>query len=135
MRLRITAKHTELTDSLKSFAEEKADRLLKFFDRSAHAQLILSPDFVGRRKAEGLKEEDVAEPDGRPDDSAAPSGHVATAELIMSLPGEKKPLVAHARGENYRASIDMVLDKMERQLAKHKEKRKDHRHRGPSEAQ
>ena len=130
MRLRIVAKHTELSESLKKFAQEKAEKLEKHFDRVTQAQLILSPDFVAKRPtadADAGVGDDVTEPGERHDDSDDASGHVGTAELILNVPGEKKPLVAHARGENFRAAIDLVLDKMERQLTKHKEKRQDHR--------
>ena len=46
MRLNIVCKNAELTDELKVFAQEKIDRLEKFFDGVMKAQLILSPDFV-----------------------------------------------------------------------------------------
>lgn len=136
MRLRIVGKHMELSDSLRDFAQEKLDRLEKHFDRVTQAQLILSPEFNAKRGA-GTTEAaaDVAEPPEpmeRSEDAAEASGHCASAELILNVPGGG-PLVARARGENYRAAIDMVLDKMERQVAKSRDKLRDRRQaRGPS---
>ena len=136
MRLRIVAKHIELSESLKKFAQEKTGRLEKYFEGVTQAQMILSNDFVGRRGGNdqgGMPEpedsDEIAEPAERQEHAPAPSGHCAAAELILNIPGERKPLVARARGENTRSAIDLALDKMERQLTKHKEKRREHRQR------
>ena len=141
MRLRIVAKHTELSETLRQFAQEKIARLERYFDGVTQAQLILSPDFVARRGAQDqggacdsaeADVDEVAEPAERPEGAQAASGHVAAAELLLRLPRERKPLVARARGESFTAAIDLVLDKMERQLTKSKEKRRERRQaRGP----
>jgi putative sigma-54 modulation protein len=133
VRLRIVAKHTELTEPLKEFAHEKIEKLEKYFDRISQAQLILSPDFVARRGSEdqgggdAAAADEMTEPGQRPESEEHASGHLAAVELLVTVAGERKPLVARARGESFQAAIDLVLDKMERQLTKSKEKRRERR--------
>jgi ribosomal subunit interface protein len=135
VRLRIVAKHTELTEPLKEFAHEKIEKLEKYFDRISQAQLILSPDFVARRGSEdqgggdtaAVDTDEMTEPGQRPESEEHASGHLAAVELLLTVAGERKPLVARARGESFQAAIDLVLDKMERQLTKSKEKRRERR--------
>jgi ribosomal subunit interface protein len=91
------------------------------------AQVILSPDFV--TAGTPAVDEGDAEPAARVEKPAAASGHVAAAELVLTL-SHGAPLVARARGENFRAAIDIAADKVERQLRKHKEKLRDRRSRG-----
>lgn len=144
MRIQMTGRRMELTDSLKAFAKEKIGRLAKYYDGIIKAQLILSPDFVARgsaRRNEKLDPQDVdtktdaaerqaaelAEPEGRPRTLPEVSGRVVSAELVLTVRRERAPFVARARGESCQAAIDIVVDKMERQLCKHKEKLADKR--------
>jgi len=128
LRLQIVCRNAELTEDLKAFAQEKIDRLEKYFDGVMKAQLILSPDFV--TSGTPAADEGDAEPAQRVEKPAVASGHVAAAELVLTL-SHGAPLIARARGESFRAAIDMVADKVERQLRRHKEKLRDRRSRGP----
>ena len=127
MRLNIVCKNAELTGELKAFAQEKIDRLERFFEGVMKAQLILSPDFVTAGQPAADKGDD--EPAHRVEKPADASGHVAAAEIVLTL-SHGDPLVARARGDNFQAAIDMAADKVERQLRRHKEKLRDRRSRG-----
>ncbi len=127
MRLKIVCKNAELTEDLKAFAQEKIDRLERFFEGVMKAQVILSPDFV-TTGTPGADEGD-SEPAPRAEKTGDATGHVATAELVLTVT-HGAPLVARARGENFRAAIDIAADKVERQLRRHKEKLRDRRSRG-----
>ena len=48
-------------------------------------------------------------------------GHDASVELVMGVRGGK-PLVCHSREQDLYAAIDVVLDKAETVLTRHKEK-------------
>lgn len=50
-------------------------------------------------------------------------------EFIVHL-RRGRPLVAKASGESFAALVDLLLDRMEAQLRKHKEKRKDRKGNG-----
>ena len=127
MRLNIVCKNAELTGELKAFAQEKIDRLERFFEGVMKAQLILSPDFV--TAGQPAADEGDAEPAHRVEKPADASGHVAAAEIVLTL-SHGDPLVARARGDSFQAAIDMAADKVERQLRRHKEKLRDRRSRG-----
>jgi putative sigma-54 modulation protein len=127
LRLKIVCKNVELTDELKAFAQEKIDRLEKFFDGVMKAQLILSPDFV--TAGVPAVDEGDSEPAQRLEKPGDVSGHVAAAEIVLTL-SHGDPLVAHGRGDSFQAAIDIATDKVERQLRRHKEKLRDRRSRG-----
>jgi len=140
LRLSIAARHAELSEEIRAFANEKVERLGRHFDRLTEVQLILSAGFVAKRPdggdspvetcADG-EDGDVAAPPGddvatrRRDrvrsDAGDVTGRVATAELVVTVPREQ-PFVANARGENFQAAIDLAVDKMDRQLRRHKER-------------
>lgn len=50
---------------------------------------------------------------------------VQTAEATVNIPGHK--LFASSDGEDLYAAIDGLIDKLDRQVIKHKEKMKNHR--------
>ena len=137
MRLQISARHAEVPQDVKTIAEEKVRRLGRYFDHVIQAQLILSPDFKARRgsndhgarRAEEAGEGGEKVPTSRAEKSEDTHGHVATAELLLTVPHEHKPLVAHAVGESFRSAIDIVVDKMDRQLRKYKGKLRRRRQR------
>lgn len=92
MNISVHGRHLEITDAIKDYAEKKASKVEKFFERIGNVQMVL--DIEG-------------------------DNHV----VEMIVPVSKGPtligVVAHS---NMYASIDMVVDKLERQLTKYKEK-------------
>ncbi len=100
MQVSVTGRHIELSPELRSYAESKAGKLDRFYDRLRVVEVIL---------------------DGE--------GNGFEAEIIAK--GKRKSVfVAKERGEDMYAAVDLVIDKIERQLKRHKEKMRDHKHPG-----
>jgi putative sigma-54 modulation protein len=96
MQLNLTGHHVEITDPLRSYVNEKMDKLERHFDHVTNVHVVLSVEKL-RQKAEA----DV---------------HVSGAELF-----------AEATSEDMYAAIDSLIDKLDRQIIKHKEKIGAHR--------
>lgn len=91
MKLTITGRHIDITDAIRSYAEEKVQKLDRF-DKISRVQLTMN--------AEGDRQ---------------------IAELIVSAPPGKQIVITEQTQDMY-ASIDKAIDRLERQLRKHKEK-------------
>jgi ribosome hibernation promoting factor len=96
MQVKVTGRHMSVTDAMKSYADEKARKLVKFFDRIQEIRVIL--DFEGSRP---------------------------TVECIVDVE-HADDFVAHETHDDVYAAIDAVSDKLERQLRRHKEMIKEH---------
>ncbi len=142
MRVVISARHTHLSEKAKAYAREKIEKLERFDGRVTQAELVLDAEFHGKRDGTTVEsrhsntsgagdapsEYEGQEPPPRPEKPEDCTGDVRAAELIVSVTREHAPFVARADGENLYAAVDLVVDKMERQLRKNREKLKD-RHR------
>ncbi len=98
MQINVTGRHVDITDSLKSYVENKFQRLERHFEHINNTHVILSVE-KERQKAEATV-------------------HVNRGNLF-----------ADNEQEDMYAAIDGLIDKLDRQLKKHKEKLTDH-HRG-----
>lgn len=98
MRIAITERHTSVTAAVKEYATEKAGKLVRFYDRISSIDIIL---------------------DGAHDQ--------AGVEMIVRVDGAED-FVAHESSGDYFAGVDMVLDKLERQITRHKEKQRNRKH-------
>ncbi len=98
----VTGRHVDVSNKIRSYAEEKASKLPRFFDRVQAINVILE------------KERDQM-----------------SVEMIVLAAGTPN-FVAKEVGPDAHACIDLLVDKMERQLTKHKEKLKNHKHSGHS---
>ncbi|WP_372987586.1 ribosome hibernation promoting factor [Marinobacter sp.] len=98
MQLNISGHHVELTPSLKDYVTEKFDKLERHFDHISNCQVTLEVEKV-RQIAEGTL-------------------HVAGGGEIH----------AKAEDEDMYAAIDALIDKLDRQVLKHKEKNVDRMH-------
>lgn len=103
MRIRVTGRHVEVTDEVRGYVEAKANKLPRFYDRIHEIEVILDHE----------------------------SGQF-TAEMIVRT-DHKHTFVASEVGPDTFALVDQVVDKLERQLTKHKEKLRNHRPDGKSE--
>lgn len=92
-------RHLEITDAIRDHAEKKAAKVEKFFDRIGNVQMIL--DIEG-------------------------GNHVV--EMIVSVTKGPTLIGVVSQNDMY-ASINMVVDKLERQLTKYKEKLKSRKKR------
>ncbi|MCK4871506.1 MAG: ribosome-associated translation inhibitor RaiA [Phycisphaerales bacterium] len=97
MRIDVSARHMELTDAIGEYADRKAQRLTKYFDRIQLIEIILDQD-----DREFVAETQV---------------HVEHHE----------PFMAKTSGMDIYGCIDDVLDKAVRQISEYKDRLKDHK--------
>lgn len=100
MRIEIIGRQLEITDPIRAYAENKCQRLLKFFDGVQEIEVVLDQERRDRREE-------------------------FTAELILHVV-KHDPIVAKAEGADVYASIDLAIDKASRQLTDHKQKLRTH---------
>ena len=100
MQLNLSGHHVEITDSLRTYVNEKLGKLERHFDHVTNAHVILSVEKMRQK-----------------------------AEATIQITGNE--LFANAENEDMYAAIDALIDKLDRQIRKHKEKVTDHhRHEG-----
>jgi len=99
VKVAVTFRHTEPTEALRKYAEGKIHRIGRFFSRSLDAHVVLSVDSKERQ----------------------------VAEVELHAPGTT--LHGKEETEDLYSSIDLVTDKIERQVKKRKEKIKLSRRR------
>lgn len=98
MQINITARHLEIPEPLKEYTQNKVEKLLRFHDRISSIDVVMEPQ----------------------------AGNVAV-EILVKVDRVHEFVAKEARSEATEA-VDWVVDKLERQLTKHKEKQRDHRH-------
>lgn len=98
MQITISGRHMGISDSLRSYCQEKSERLIRFFDRIQSIEVVL---------------------DGR-------NGQ-HFAEMIVHSEGTQ-PFVAREQHEDAYAAVDLMLDKVERQIRRHKERLRNRKH-------
>ena len=103
MQIIVKGRHGQITDELREYVEEKAGRLPRYYDRIHEIEVILD------RASEQF-----------------------TVEMIVRA-GNKHTFVASETGPDAFALIDLVTEKLERQLTKLKEKNRNHKHDGKPE--
>jgi putative sigma-54 modulation protein len=99
VQIKISARHGHLSEATRQFIHEKAEKLLHFFDRLMMIEVLV----------------DVLEGE-------------CVVEFLVSAE-HKHDFVASERNKDLLAAVDLVLDKLERQVTKYKEKVQDHRRR------
>jgi len=97
LEVTITGKRFHPSEQIKVYAQEKAERLARFFDGIQSVSFTLSRE-----------------------------GDRQQVELIVQA-APKARLVAHESGIDMMAAIDRVIDKAQRQLRRFKDKLKDRR--------
>jgi putative sigma-54 modulation protein len=103
VKVSVTFRHTEPTDALKHYAEEKMHRLGKYFSQPLDAHVVLSVESKERQ----------------------------TAEVELHAHGGM--IHAKEQTEDLYAAIDLVTDNLKRQLKKQKDKIKLEPRRKPPE--
>lgn len=96
MRVRVTSRHVEITEILKEYAVEKAERLGRYFDHLRKVEVILDREGASQFSAEVI--------------ASAVRGQV---------------LVCHTAKRTAMGALDAAVEKMERQLTRYKEKMDD----------
>lgn len=99
MHVLITARHLELTPAAKDYAEQKASKLVKYYDLIQEIEVTIAQ----------------AERNGY---------HV---EMIVNAE-HRNMFVANARGPSIESCVDACHDKLERQLTEHKARHRNRKH-------
>ncbi len=97
MSVSMTFRNMEPSNAIKSYAQEKLDRIRKYFPDPIGAHLVFSCN----------------------------KNHAYVADIQLTLHNGTL-LKAAETSQDMHSSIDLVLDKLEQQLRKHKEKLRDH---------
>ena len=97
MRVKITARHCNISDPVRERAESQMERLTKYHPRVTGADVVFTE--VKR------------------------SRHV---EVILSV-DRGEPVVAQADGEEFRTALDKVVDRLSRRLRRARALQKDHK--------
>jgi putative sigma-54 modulation protein len=98
MQVRVTGRHMGVSDALREFCEQKAERLPRFLDRIQSIEVVVD----GK---DGL--------------------HVV--EMIVHSAGTQ-PFVAHEQHADAFAAVDLLIDKLEEQVRRYKEKHRNRKH-------
>ncbi|MBL8878317.1 MAG: ribosome-associated translation inhibitor RaiA [Phycisphaerales bacterium] len=98
MQVIVSGRHMGVSDALKSYCEEKAGRLTRFFDRIQSIEVVLD-------------------------------GHDGKHEAKMIVHAEgADPFVAHENHSDPYAAVDILLDEIESQVRRHKERLRNRKH-------
>lgn len=97
MQLEVTGQNVDVTQALRAYISEKCERLTRHFDNIISAHWVL--------RLEKLE-------------------HFAEATLHVG--GRTNPIHADAVAEDMYAAIDALIDKLDRQVRRHKDKVTDH---------
>lgn len=104
MQIEITGHNVEVTQALRAYVTEKLERLERHFGNLIGAHVVL--------KLEKIEH---------------------FAEATVSVGGRTNPIHADAIAEDMYAAIDGLIDKLDRQVRRHKDKVTDH-HRADRQA-
>ena len=96
----VSSRHMDVTEPLKNYAEQKTDKLHKYYDRIQEIEVILDSVKAGVR-----------------------------VEMIVNAEHKNMFIAHHDEGDAY-ACIDGCVDKLERQLSEHKKKVRNRKHPG-----
>lgn len=99
MRITVSGKHLDITDPIRAYAQQKVEKLGKYFDPIQSVEVIADKTQANEYEV----------------------------EVIVHV-GHHDPFIATSRGEDLYATIDLAQGKLERQLTDHKEKIKKHKH-------
>ncbi|HOO16066.1 MAG: ribosome-associated translation inhibitor RaiA [Phycisphaerae bacterium] len=98
MQVNVSGRHMGVSEALKEYCTEKAGKLTRYYDRIQSIDVVL---------------------DGK--------NGVHTAEIIVHT-DSTDPFVASETHEDVYAALDLLLDKIERQLTRHKERVRNRKH-------
>jgi putative sigma-54 modulation protein len=102
MNFKISGHHLDITPALKEYVETKLNRVIRHFDQVIGVNVTLGID---NKREKSLRQ---------------------SAEVSVHLKG--KDLFAEAHHEDLYAAIDALVDKLDRQVIRYKDKVQDHHH-------
>jgi putative sigma-54 modulation protein len=98
MQINVSGRHMTVSDPVREYCEQKASKLVRFFNRIQSIDVVL---------------------DGQ-------NGH-HFAEMIVHSEGTP-PFVASEEQDDIHAAIDLLMDKIERQIRRHKDRLRNRKH-------
>ncbi|MEO0318629.1 MAG: ribosome-associated translation inhibitor RaiA [Pseudomonadota bacterium] len=104
MNLKISGHHVELTPALREYVQNKLERIKRHFDNVIDITVTLAVD--------ANTEKDKRQ----------------RAEINLHMRG--KDLHVESEAQDMYAAIDLLMDKLDRQVLRHKDKIQDHQHEG-----
>lgn len=104
MNLKISGHHVELTPALREYVQNKLERIKRHFDNVIDITVTLAID--------ANTEKDKRQ----------------RAEINLHMRG--KDLHVESEAQDMYAAIDLLMDKLDRQVLRHKDKIQDHQHEG-----
>jgi putative sigma-54 modulation protein len=102
MNLTISGHHLEVTASLREYVLTKMERITRHFDQVVDISVLLS---VQRNREKASRQK---------------------AEVTLHIKG--KDIFVEQTHEDLYAAIDQLIDKLDRQVGRHKEKMQNHHH-------
>jgi putative sigma-54 modulation protein len=105
MNLTISGHHLEVTPALREYVLTKLDRVTRHFDQVVDVSVLLS--------IEKLREKERRQ----------------KAEVTLHVKG--RDIFVEQSHEDLYAAIDQLMDKLDRQVCRHKDKVQDHHHPAP----
>ena len=101
--VQITFRDTPHSEAVKEHIQEKVDKLQQFCHNIVACHVVVEFENKNQRR-----------------------GNLHNTRITVTVPG-KELVTTHNETEDMYASIDMLIDKLDRQLIKYKEKRRNHR--------
>ena len=98
MQITITGRHVDVPDEIKEYSHKKAEKLLRFYDRIQAIDVLWDHE-----------------------------GEQFSVEMIVNA-GSRHTFISREVGPDAVRLIDQAVDKLERQLTKHKEKSRNRMH-------
>lgn len=105
MNLTISGHHLEVTPALRAYATSKLDRIKRHFDQVVDVKVLLT--------VENMKEKELRQ----------------KAECNIHIKGVD--LFAESTHADLYAAVDELVDKLDRQVVKHKDRLQKHQHEAP----
>jgi len=102
MNLTISGHHLDVSPALREYVRTKLDRVTRHFDQVVDINVLLS--------VENLKEKERRQ----------------RAEVTLHVKG--RDIFVEQSHEDLYAAIDQLMDKLDRQVCRHKDKLQDHHH-------
>ena len=104
MQIVVTGRHVEVPAEVRTYVEAKAEKLLRYYDRIHEVEIVFDHE-----------------------------SNLISAELIVRV-DRKQTFLARETGPDTLTLIDVVVEKVERQLRRFKEKSRNHKHSEKPEA-
>ena len=98
MQITVTGRHVEVPEEVKAYSRKKAEKLLRFYDKIQAIEVLWDHE-----------------------------GEQFTVEMIVNA-GSRHTFIGREIGPESLALIDLAVDKLERQLTRHKEKSRNRMH-------